>query len=210
LHPLVVAAAAQAEYPRLRAVGRPVPTAAARLWGTAKAAVPQPAAIREAASRPQEEVAAEASHPFAVAAVVWRARRSAGPAVSAAQAAALPPEEPEARDAARAVVAAPHEAAAVAVEAPREGAAAVVGAPREEVGAAAVAPHAGVAVVPHAEEEEAAQAAAALLRAAPGAVAGLPSAAAWAFRRDQVLPWPAPSPAARSAHATAKLSTASP
>jgi len=83
------------------------------------------------------------------------------------------------------------------------------------VEAAVVAPHAEAeavaAAVPHAEEvAAAARAAAALQRVAPVAAAGLPSAAAWAFRRDQVLPWPAPSPAAPFAHATAKQSTASP
>ena len=94
-------------------------------------------------------------------------------------------------------------------------------APREEAAAAVAAPRAGAVAAPHAEAaaveapraEEAAvaaQVAAALQRAAPVAAAGLPSAAAWAFRRDQVLPWPAPSPAARFARATAQQSTASP
>jgi hypothetical protein len=46
------------------------------------------------------------------------------------------------------------------------------------------------------------------LRAAPSA---LPSAVAWAFRRDRVLPSrPAPRPAARFAHAKACLRNASP
>jgi hypothetical protein len=40
--------------------------------------------------------------------------------------------------------------------------------------------------------------------------AALPLAVAWAFRRDPVLPWPALQPAARSAHAMAKLRSASP
>ncbi len=225
-----VAAAVAAEYRRQRAAARPVLTAAAHPWGTAKAAVPQSEAVREAALRPQEEVAAAAGAvgpPLGVPlAVAWQARRSAGPAVSAGQAAALPPEEPGARDAAGAVAAAPHGGAAVAVGAPREGEAAAVGAPREgeavavvapreEAAGAVVAPHAEAAAaeVPRAEEEaavaEAGQAAAALRRAAPAVAVGLPSAAAWAFRRDQVLPWPAPSPAVRFAHATATQSTAS-
>ena len=211
----VVAAAVAVEYRRQRAAARPVLTASAHLWGTAKAAVPQPAAVREAAWRPQgEEVAAAVARPSGgPLAVAWQARRSAGPAVSAGQAAALPPEEPEARDAAGAVVAAPHEEAAAVAEVPREAEEAAVGAPREEAGAAAVAPHAEAAAVPRAVEAAAVaagQAAAALQRAAPAVAAGLPSAAAWAFRRDQVLPWPAPSPAVRFAHATAKQSTASP
>jgi hypothetical protein len=47
---------------------------------------------------------------------------------------------------------------------------------------------------------------AALPRAVPPSA--LPSA--WAFRRDPVLPWPAPQPLARSAHAMASLRCASP
>ena len=54
-----------------------------------------------------------------------------------------------------------------------------------------------------------------LREVAPGApAADLPSAVAWAavwvFHRDQVLPWPAPQPAAWFARATACLQTASP
>jgi hypothetical protein len=37
---------------------------------------------------------------------------------------------------------------------------------------------------------------------------GLPSAAAWAFHRDQVLPWPEPQPVARFVRATARLQIA--
>jgi len=116
-------------------------------------------------------------HPFQAAQAAVRARFVL-PAVWVGQAAALPPEEPEARDVAVAVVAAPREGEEAAVEAPHGEAAA--------------------AAAPHAEEEAvaavAAQAAGALQRVAPGAQAGrlsvLPSA--WAFRRDRVLPWPAP------------------
>jgi hypothetical protein len=128
-----------AEYPRLLAAARHVPTAA-RPWVTAE--VPQPAAVREAALRPQEAVAvvvaavAAAPQSGDPSVVAWQARRSAGPAVSGGQAAALPPAEAGARDAVGAV--------------------------------------------------------AALRRVAPAAAAELPLAAAWAFRRDQVLPWPGP------------------
>ena len=99
---------AAAEYPRLLAAARPVPTAAARPWVTAE--VPQPAAVREAALRPQEAVAvvaAVAPQSGDPSVVAWQARRSAGPAVSGGQAAALPPGEAGARDAVGAVAAAP-------------------------------------------------------------------------------------------------------
>ncbi len=183
-----------AEYPRLLAAARHVPTAA-RPWVTAE--VPQPAAVREAALRPQEAVAvvvaavAAAPQSGDPSVVAWQARRSAGPAVSGGQAAA--------RDAVGAAAAAPHGAAAAAEEVPREGEAAAVEAPREEAVAAVGAPHEAVAAeaeVPHAEEvvavARAAGAVAALRRVAPAAAAELPLAAAWAFRRDQVLPWPGP------------------
>jgi hypothetical protein len=137
-----------------------------------------------------------------------------GPAVSAGQAEALPPEEPEVgveapREEAEAGVAARHGEAAAVAEAPHEEAAAAVGAPREgKEAVAAEAPH---------EEEAVAGARAGVVaevaqrRAVPDAAAAvLPSAAAWAFRRDQVLPWLAPSPSVRFAHATARLSIASP
>jgi hypothetical protein len=55
-----------------------------------------------------------------------------------------------------------------------------------------------------------ARAVAVLLRAVPDAQAALPSAVPWAFRRDQVPPWPAPSPAVRFARATERLRIASP
>jgi hypothetical protein len=55
-------------------------------------------------------------------------------------------------------------------------------------------------------QRRAVQDAAALQPEAPGGPAvELPSAAAWVFRRDQVLPWPEPQPVARFARATACL-----
>jgi hypothetical protein len=89
---------------------------------------------------------------------------------------------------------------AAAVEAPRAGEAAGAEAPREEAVAAVEGPHEAAeaaAEVPNAEEVaavvEAARDAEVQRRAAPVApVVALPSAAAWAFHRDQVLPWPGP------------------
>jgi hypothetical protein len=65
---------------------------------------------------------------------------------------------------------------------------AAVGAPHEAVAAEAEVPHAEEVVA----VARAAGAVAALRRVAPAAAAELPLAAAWAFRRDQVLPWPGP------------------
>jgi hypothetical protein len=61
------------------AVLRPL-VAAAHLWGTAKAAVPRPAALPEAALRPQGEVVAAA----AVAVEYRRQRAAARPVLTAA------------------------------------------------------------------------------------------------------------------------------
>jgi hypothetical protein len=148
--------------------------------------------------------AAERAHSSAEAAV--QVSGSAQPAPLAQRAAALPPGEPVA-SAEGAVVprsAAGHVAGALqpAAEA-EESVAAEVPLRVAEVRAAA----AGVR-----RPEAAAQAWAAvevagvrLTAAAPDVVvqlpavqrrAALPSAAAWAFRRDQPLPWPAPQPAA--------------
>jgi hypothetical protein len=150
----------------LTAVVRPLGTALVALW---RPAVPEAVSRQQGAA----EVAAALGHLSAAA--ESQARRSAGPAVSARQAAAPPREEPEARDAAEAGVEAPHEEA--------------VAAPREEEAVAAVL--AGAAVLP-----AVAQGAVERQRAAPDAAAVLPWAAvwavAWAFRRDQVPPWPAP------------------
>jgi hypothetical protein len=176
------------------------------------------------------------AHFFAEAAA--QARRSAEPEVLAGRAVARLPEESAARDvvavpprvAGHAGVAA--EAALDAAEAPRPEAAAWVAAavPRLEAAAArgaagvlqqgaavqagavvlqpaAAAVQAGVAVRP----PEARDAAAVLRPAAPGArAAGRPLVVPLVFRRDPALPWPAPSPAARFAHAMERLQIASP
>jgi hypothetical protein len=71
----------------------------------------------------------------------------------------------------------------------------------------AAAVQAGVAV----RQPEARDAAEVLRPAAPGArAAALPSVAPLVFHRDPALPWPAPSPAARIAHAMVRLQIASP
>jgi hypothetical protein len=138
----------------------------------------------------------------------------AKPAASAQQAAALPPGEPAVRDAAVVLPLAAQDAAGapqqaevaawVAAEAPQQEAAearAGVAVRRPEVAA-----RAGAAEV--VRRRAALDAAAVLLRAAEAPDvqvvqrrAALPSAAAWAFHRDQALPWPAPQPAARFARA---------
>jgi hypothetical protein len=114
--------------------------------------------------------------------VAVRARRLAEPVASAERAAALPPGEPVARD---------------AVVAPRQAAAwDVAEAPQQEVawvGAAVLRPEAVLLRV-------------AVLREAPDVRvaeprAARPSAVPWVFRRGQALPWPAPQPAVRFAHA---------
>jgi hypothetical protein len=140
-------------------------------------------------------------------AAVW-VSGSAKPAASAQRAVALPPGEPVAL-AQRAVV--PRPAAGHAAGALQQAAqaAAWVGAAAPLRVAEAWAAAAGVR-----RPEAAAQAGAAeevrLPAAAPDVVvqlpavqrrAALPSAAAWAFHRDQLLPWPAPQPAARFARA---------
>jgi hypothetical protein len=138
-----------------------------------------------------------------------QAQRSAEPEVLAGQAVAWLPEESAARD--------------VAAVRPRVAGHAEV-APEARVGAAAPQPEArgaeavlrpeaaaqgGVAEV--APQPEARDAAEVLPRAAPGArAAARPSAAPLVFRRDPALPWPAPSPAARFAHAMERLQIASP
>jgi hypothetical protein len=166
------------------------------------------------------------AHFFAEAAAQAQARRSAEPEVLAGRAVARLPEESAARD----VVAVPPraaghagvaaEAALDAAEAPRPEAAAWVATavPRLEAAAArgaagvlqqgaAVQAQAGVAVRP----PEARDAAAVLRPAAPGArAAGRPLVVPLVFRRDPALPWPAPSPAARFAHAMERLQIASP
>jgi hypothetical protein len=181
-------------------------------------AVPGPAVKRTASAKSQvaamlglrvrASVEAVPGHPAKTLARPFQAAQAAVqarlvfPAVSAAQAAALPPEEPEARDAAVAVVvAAPHEGAAAA-EAPHGEEEAAVAALREEAAEAVGAPHegTGAGAVPHAE-------AAALAALASQA---LPLAAAWAFRRDQALPWLVRPPAARSARAPEGWRSASP
>ena len=201
----------------------------ARLWemASALAAAWPKVQVPKAVLRPpgaSAEAAEVSGTGWPEAAAAYPARRSAGPAVSAGQAEALPPEEPEVgveapREEAEAGVAAPHGEAAAVAEVPREEGAAAVAAPHEEAAAAVGAPREGkeavAAEAPHEEEAvagaRAGVAAVAQQRAAPDAAAAvLPSAAAWAFRRDQVLPWLAPSPSVRFAHATARLSIASP
>jgi hypothetical protein len=151
---------------------------------------------------------------------------SAEPEVSAGQAAARLPEESAARHAAAVPLrVAGHagvapEAAQDAAEEPRPEAAAwvAVAVPRLEAaaarGAAGVlqpeaAVPAGVAeVVRRAAAQDAAEV---LRRAAPGArAAARPAVAPSVFHRDPALPWPAPSPAARFAHAMERLQIASP
>ena len=182
-------------------------------WAAPKAVVWRPAAVRETA-RPSAE--------FAV-----QARRLAGPVVSAGQAAALPLEEPAGLDAVEApqqvavawdAAVAPQQVAAWvgAAEVPQQEAAArdAVEVPQPEAVARAWVGEEAV------RQQEVRGAAAvplrgAVLRAVPDARvveprAAHPSAVLWVFRRDQALPWPAPSPAARFAHAMKSLRIASP
>jgi hypothetical protein len=141
-----------------------------------------------------------------------QAQRSAEPEVLAGQAVPWLPEELAARDVAavRPRVAGHAGVAPEAAEA-RVGAAA----PQPEARGAEVvlrpeaAAQGGVAEV--APQPEARDAAEVLQRAAPGArAAARPSAAPLVFRRVPALPWPAPSPAARFAHAMERLQIASP
>jgi hypothetical protein len=118
--------------------------------------------------------------------------RQAGSEASAQPAVARQPEEPAARDA---VV-----AARGAAEVPQRAA---------EAPGAAPGPQQAV------QDAAAAQDAEVLQPGVPGALAellsgGLPSAAVWAFRRDQALPWPEPQPLARFAPAMACLQIAAP
>jgi hypothetical protein len=143
--------------------------------------------------------------------VAVRARRLAEPVASAERAAALPPGEPVASDA----VVAPRQAAAWDVaEAPQQEVAWVGAAvlrpeaPQQEVAASAEAAEpqqvawVGAAVL----RPEAVLLRVAVLREAPDVRvaeprAARPSAVPWVFRRGQALPWPAPQPAVRFAHA---------
>jgi hypothetical protein len=106
---------------------------------------------------------------------------------------ALQPEEPAARDVAV--------AASVAAEVPLQAA---------EPPGAAEAPQQEV------QDGEAGQDAEVLQPEVPGGPAAelpsveRPSAVAWAFRRDQVLPWPEPQPVVRFARATTCLPIAAP
>ncbi len=79
----------------------------------------------------------------------------------------------------------------------------------------AAEPRAGAAVLrPEVVRQEARGAAAVRLRVVPDARVArpwvLPSAGPWVFRRDQPLPWPAPRPAVRFAHAMQCLQIALP
>jgi hypothetical protein len=124
-------------------------------------------------------------------AAAW-ASGSAQQAPSAQQAAALPPGEPVA-SVQRAVV--PRPAAGHAPGARRQAAqvAASVGAEAPLRVAVAQAGVAAEVRLPAEAPDVVVQLPAVQRRAA------LPSAAAWAFPRDQPLPWPAPQPAARFA-----------
>jgi hypothetical protein len=127
---------------------------------------------------------------------VQPAQQLAGSEASAQPGLALQPEESAVSDAALLPVAA-WAAAAVPLQA------------AEPPGAAA-GPQLGVRDAV-AGRQPAAQDAEGLQQAVPGGrAAELPSAVAWAFHRDQVLPWPVPQPAARFARATARLQIASP
>ena len=134
-----------------------------------------------------------------------RARRLAGPVVLAAQV-ALPLAA--AWDAVEAPLKAERDAAQVP---PQEVVAWDVAEGAQEVAAWAEAeePQQEVAWVgaavrrPEAVRQGAWGAPAAPLRGAQPSAP--PSAAPWVFRRDQALPWPAPSPAARFARAMARL-----
>jgi hypothetical protein len=133
----------------------------------------------------------------------------AGSGASAQPAAALRPEEPAAWDAA----VLPEAAVAVWVAAavPRQAEAARVAAAEQQQAAQDAAlvqqPEVQDAVV---VQQPAAPDAAVLQPAAPGVPAELPSAAAWVFHRDQVLPWPVPQPAARFVRVMACLQIAAP
>jgi hypothetical protein len=119
---------------------------------------------------------------------------------SARQARAPLPAEPVASDA----LEPPREAAraAVAPQAVRRAAEAVR--PAERAGGR---PEVAAVWAAAARRREARDAAGVQRRAEPGAPVaalpsvGLPSGVAWAFRRDRVLPWPEPRPAARFARA---------
>jgi hypothetical protein len=199
LRPLAVRTAAALELALLQAG-----------WAAPEAIAWRPAAVPEMA-RSSAEVAV-------------RARRLAGPVVSAAQA-ALPLEEPAAWDAVEVqqqaaawdAEEAPQQVVAWVWEAePQQEAAArdAVEVPRSEAVARAWVGEAAV------RQQEARDAAAvplrgAVLRAVPDVRvaeprAARPSAVPWVFRRDQALPWPAPQPAVRSAHATQCLQIALP
>jgi hypothetical protein len=182
-------------------------------------------ALRPAAARPEALVlrrqGAEAQPSARFAAEVGRgARRSAGLRILADQA-AVPGEEPDVALAVERPQVAPHAAGprqagrdAAALEA-----AAVSGVAAEPL--PAVAELDGPAALPaevarvEAGEEGARRRAepdvvVARRRAAPGEVAVLLAALAWAFRPDQVLPWLGPRQAARSLRAMQERSTASP
>jgi hypothetical protein len=137
---------------------------------------------------------------FSAAEVVASGR--AKPEPSAPQAAAVPRVETAAWDAARAPQQVAQDAAGVP---PRVAAAwAVAAVPQRvaEVWAVAEVLQPEVAGWAAAEQrQEAALASAAVPRRVALPSVGLPSAAAWACRRDRVLPSPVPQPAARFAHA---------
>lgn len=151
------------------------------------------------------------AHFFAGAAV--QAQHSVAPAVLARQAVARLPEELAARD----VAAVPLRVAGHAGGAP-EVARDAAEEPRQEAAAwgAAAVPQPGAAVRAEVAEvvrqPEARDAAEALRPAAPGARVGAarPSAALSVFHRDRLHRRPAPSPAARFAHAMKGLQIASP
>jgi hypothetical protein len=218
--------AAVVAYPRPQAVaaqfesGERLQAAVLRRWAVA---VPVPA--RFFAEAVQAYFFAEAAALVPCSAQP-KAQRSAAPEVLAGQAAARLPEESAARD----VSAVPPRVAGhagVAPEAERHAAGELQAAAEAWVAAAVLRPEvaaargAAGALQPEAAaragvEEEvlrpaAPDAAEGLRRAAPGALAAArPSAVPLVCRRDPALPWPAPSPAARFAHAMRGLRIASP
>jgi hypothetical protein len=138
---------------------------------------------------------------FPAPAAAWRAQREA----SAAQAGALPPGEWAEWDVAVVLLPAAAHAAVLQQAAGRAAAQQRAVAAARDV-AAAVAAEQDAAVVevaaPDVAEVEVAEQAAEVRRPeARGAAAALPSAAAWAFRRDPAPHGPARRPAARSARA---------
>ena len=204
LRPVHCAAAARRRL--LLPEGQQAPSWSAELPRVARPMMREAAAsCRSAAAPERARLSAEAAR---------QARRSAGPAVSAEQAAVLRPGARDAQAAwprvehAGAVRQAPRDAVEVPLQAARD----AVGAPPDVVevlqqvaqDAAEARRRAAQGGAEEPRLEAAVRAAVAardagvLLRGVPGAQAVPPSAVAWAFRRDQVLPSrPAQPPAAR-------------